>query len=74
MRCICEFEKAGPVKQTILAVSACLLLAGSVRANIIISEVDSAGSGSSSGYLGDWFELTNTGAVRRQHLGLEGRR
>jgi hypothetical protein len=62
MRCICKFEKAGTVKQTILAVSACLFLAGSVRANIIISEVDSAGSGSSSGYLGDWFELTNTGA------------
>jgi hypothetical protein len=38
------------------------MLAGSAPAAVIISEVDPSGSGSSSGYLGDWFELTNTGA------------
>jgi hypothetical protein len=41
--------------------STCLLLASTARAAIIISEVDSAGSGT-AGYGADWFELTNTGA------------
>jgi hypothetical protein len=42
--------------------SLCLLLAGSARAAIIVSEADPSGSGSSS-YGADWFELTNTGAA-----------
>jgi len=47
-------------KQAILAASACLVLAISAQAAIIVSEVHSTGS-SAAGYLGDWFELTNTG-------------
>ena len=47
-------------KQAILAASACLVLAISAQAAIIVSEVHPTGS-SAAGYLGDWFELTNTG-------------
>ena len=51
-------------------VSACLLLACSARAAIIISEVDPSGSSSTNNtYNADWFELTNTGAVAQEITG-----
>src|SRR5262245_5971572 len=48
-------------KKALFAASMCLLAVGAVRADIIITEVNSAGSAGSSGYGGDWFELTNNG-------------
>lgn len=41
--------------------TAVMLSAGAAHANLIISEVDAAGSGNLA-YSADWFELTNTGA------------
>jgi predicted extracellular nuclease len=45
------------------SLAALTLAAHSASAALVISEVDSAGSGSSSGYAADWFELTNTGTA-----------
>jgi hypothetical protein len=50
------------IEQTVFAVSACMWLAGAIRADIIITEVHPSGSGNST-YAADWFELTNTGGA-----------
>ncbi len=58
------------VRHSILAAAVILLLlaAGSVRASIIISEVDPTGS-SNANYGADWYELTNTGATAQDITG-----
>ena len=43
------------------ALIASTFLTNAASAAILITEVDAAGSSSSSGYGGDWFEVTNTG-------------
>ena len=44
-----------------LIATACAFASSSASAAILITEVDAAGSSSSSGYSADWFEVTNTG-------------
>src|ERR1700685_1718818 len=51
------------MKNKIIISMAALLIASmtAAKAQIIISEVDAAGSTSTNGYAADWFELENTG-------------
>jgi hypothetical protein len=42
--------------------AACAFASSSASAAILITEVDPAGSSSTSGYAADWFEVTNTGS------------
>ena len=44
----------------LISAAALLVIAGSARAAIVITEVDAAGS--SAAYSADWYELTNTGS------------
>lgn len=48
--------------KSILAAAALLIATGAANAALVISEVDAAGSGTST-YSADWFELTNTGPL-----------
>jgi hypothetical protein len=70
MNYVSTFDVASSMKQLILAAGAALLIAGSARAAIIISEVDPSGSSSTNNtYNADWFELTNTGATAQDITG-----
>ena len=53
-------RKTLPTLLTAIA-AASVFGAGSASAAILVTEVDAAGSSSSSGYSADWFELTNNG-------------
>jgi hypothetical protein len=57
-----EENRLMKVKMCFVAVATtCLMLAGTARAAVIVSEVNPSGSGNAP-YAADWFELTNTGA------------
>ncbi len=70
MKSIVNHESAARTKKFVLAASALLLVAGSSRAAIVITEVDPSGSSTTSNtYNADWFELTNTGTTAQDITG-----
>jgi hypothetical protein len=70
MNCFTTSKMVATMKHYVFAASVVVLLAGSARASIIISEVDPSGSsGTSNSYNADWFELTNTGSSAQDITG-----